>query len=103
MNKKLCLHLVLGVHEVFHHRYYILYLIITKYVDNLLLVTRNDEWMNWAIGGIEQSFDIGSIVKCRRIFKINSTEVERGDDVLFVEMKRHQSTEIELFKLAPHG
>lgn len=58
MNTKLDLSLLIGVHQIFHHRCDVESIIITKYVDDLLLVTRNEEWVDRAIGGIEQSFEI---------------------------------------------
>ena len=99
MNTKLDLSLLIGVHQIFHHRCDVESIIITKYVDDLLLVTRNEEWVDRAIGGIEQSFEIWGIVKSRRILNVNSIEVEQGADVLVVQIKQYQSTEIELFNL----
>lgn len=86
MNTNLGLCLALGVNQIFHNRYDIVSIIITNYVDDLLLVTCNDEWMDLAISGIKQWVEIGSILKSPRVLNVNGTEVEGREDVVFVQL-----------------
>ena len=100
MMKNLCLSVILGFHQFFYHDASVATLFIAKYVDDLLIATRNDEWLAWALGEIKLAFTIDSTAQAPETITMNSTEVEVSHNMLVLQMRRFQKTEIDLFSIS---
>lgn len=71
MTSRLGLVFVLGLHQLFHHRASLLTVVIAKYVDDMLIAAKNEEWYRWAVGGIRDAFMIRTSATTLEILFVN--------------------------------
>ena len=95
------LSMIAGYHQLFHHRDSLGMLYIAKYVDDLLIASADESWHNWAVGGINTAFKIGSSSKAPETIVMNSTEINVSNETLVLHMRNFQRTDVDLFRISP--
>ena len=95
------LSMIAGYHQLFYHRDSLCMLYIAKYVDDLLIASADESWLNWAVGGINTAFKIGSSSKAPETIVMNSTEINVSNETLVLHMTTFQRTEVDLFRISP--
>lgn len=95
------LSLVLGIHQLFFYKAQMLNLILAKYVDDILIAAKNKSWLDWTVGGIQKSFEVGSFSCFPQALSVNSRVVEQDHDSIEFSMLRYQKNELELFSISP--
>ena len=95
------LSMIAGYHQLFYQRDSLGMLYIAKYVDDLLIASADESWLNWAVGGINTAFKIGSSSKEPETIVMNSTEINVSNETLVLHMRTFQRTELDLFRISP--
>lgn len=101
MMRNLGLQHVLGLPQLFYHPATEIATVVAKYVDDILIAARNQEWLDWTFGGIREAFDISSAAIAPGVLRVNSTDIYQCREYVQLDMKRYHKAELELFSISP--